>query len=225
MQPQFGQQLPAAAINRPRVAGKTKAAAIPAVAQSDRQRTGTLQLFGYIKGLVLHLGIVGAAIGGQHFAADLSAVPGRLIQPQAADIQPGFFDRPARSNRFGKNGVAGFGLVAADPLRLPGLVLFGGLEPVFGARRFLIGIRAHRYGPGIAGAGRKGHLHRCAQAVQIGPAGVCRNVRAVFHKDAGSRLSLTGRILHLPGKDRLSDGVAQRVGQVVGLAMGDLHLA
>ena len=209
-------------------AGLTEAVAahVPAAAQHDGQLVVLLEHVCHVIGLVLDEVVVAVVIRGEILVRHPPAVEAGLIQPQAADVQPG-----------GGHGLPGGEAAAqhrmdpavpghADPLTGPGLVQLAGLEEGrLGQGGFAV-VRRDAHLPEVAGAGRKGDGRGIPQGGEVPLAAVVEDAGHAgvgSDDDAGGTLLFAGSVRDLPAQDGLHHGCAQGAVHVHGAKMGDLH--
>lgn len=206
------------------------AALVPTVAEHDRDRMGARrERVGQVIRLILEPLIVRVAMRRENFDADFGAVEQQVIEAEAADIGARRDNAAGKIEALVERGVGlSIGKVGRDPLRLPGLVQLGRLEP--GRRTFSgFGIAPDPDLPVVTRPRCQGERRRVAQAINrraLDAAGIQEDrveARIGCDQDLGRDLTGVGRVLDDPGQPRLIQGKPERIQDPIGLELRDLH--
>jgi len=152
-----------------------------------------------------------------------------VIEAEAADIGTRRDNAAGKIEGLIERGVnLRIGKVGRDPLRLPGLVQLGRLEP--GRLTFSgFGVSPDANLPVVTRPRRQGECRRVAQAINrcaFDAAGIQEDhveARIGCDHDLGRDLTGVGRVLDDPGQPRLIQGKSERIHDPIGLEVRDLH--
>ena len=186
---------------------------VPAGAQGKAQGVVPLMEQGsHVEGLVLQGKVVAVVAGQQVLVPGLLAVYFRLVNAQAAGVQPGGDRLRPQGEVLGEQGLGLLvGKVRGDPLPLPGLALLGGLKPGGGGGPVPL-VPPHGDAPAVAGAGLQGQGGLKPQGGDVlPPAAVVDGLPARRHGDLGGSLLFALRVLRHPREHRALYGQAQRL--------------